>query len=160
MWTHGNNALIEFQLIGRDGQDILVAGGTAIPWTAPNGLRRGWGVTYRCQPHSDYWFHFTIPTPVIKDGVRARLRRAFVLFGADPGATLSEIAVYDGKDVVIDLRGLAVGGDHSGLPLENDINAFNLPDREVLFGVGISVKFSFTDAGSVTLNSAGVDFEI
>ncbi len=155
MWVHGHNAFIEFQPRGRDSQDI-----SGIPWTAPNGLRLGKGVVYRCQDHSSYWFHFAIPTPVIKDGNRAKFLRAFVLYLADPGVTLGSVHVWDGANRIFNRDGLAVGGDHSAAPLENDINMFVLPKIEVFYGVGISVLFNFTDAASVTLYSAGIDFDI
>ena len=159
MWVHGNNAAIQLNELGRDGMDP-----EGIPWTSLIGLRKGWGVTYRCQgtapPGLGYWFHFAIPTPVIKDGVRAKFRRAFVLYSTDQGVTLSSVHVYDGASRIYARDGLAVGGDHSGLPLETDINAFDLPGQEVFFGVGISAYFYFASDANVTLNSAGIDFDI
>jgi hypothetical protein len=153
MWTHGHGANIELNDRGRGpGDDI---GGRE--WTAVEGLRVGSGVEYRCQDDSDYWFHFAIPTPVIKDDVRMRLRRAMVLFTAGTGVTLSALHVWDGPNRVFVRDGMGIGG--SNVSLADDRNAFALPDREVLWGIGISVLFHFADPGSVTLHTAGVDFE-
>src|SRR5215211_4954228 len=103
MWVHGNSADIELNTRGRGtGEDI---GGR--DWTAVEGLRFGWGVVYRCQDNSDYWFHFAIPTPVIDDGVRARLRQVMLLFTAGTGVTLSSVHVWDGPTRVFAKDGLA-----------------------------------------------------
>lgn len=146
-WVHGHSANIELNDRGRGpGEDI---GGRQ--WTAIEGLRVGPGVEYRCQDDSAYWFHFAIPTPVIVDGVRARLRKSLVLFTAGAGVTLSAVHVWDGPNRVYTEDSLASGGLH--------LHASDLPDREVEFGVGISVLFRFADAGSITLHAAGIDFE-
>ena len=153
MWVHGHSATIELNNLGRgSGEDI---GGRQ--WTAIEGLRVGWGVQYRGQDNSDYWFHFAIPTPVIDDGVRATLRRAMVLFTADTGVTLSSLHLWDGPNRVFVRDGLAIGG--ANVSLVDGRNSFALPDRAVLWGVGISVLFHFADPGNVTLHTAGVDFE-
>lgn len=153
MWVHGHSATIELNNRGRGpGEDI---GGRQ--WTAVEGLRVGWGVEYRCQDNSDYWFHFAIPTPVIDDGVRARLRRVMVLFTAGTGVTLSAVHVWDGPNRVFTQDGLAIGG--ANLSLIDGRNSFALPNREVLWGIGVSVLFHFADPGNVTLHTAGVDFE-
>ncbi|MCA1991727.1 MAG: hypothetical protein LDL41_06735, partial [Coleofasciculus sp. S288] len=126
-------------------------------WTAIEGLRVGWGVEYRCQDNSNYWFHFAIPTPVIDDGEPANLRRATVLFTADTGVTLSSLHVWDGWERVFNRDGLAIGGANV-TPVDGR-NSFSLPDRRVSWGVGISVLFHFADPGNVTLHAAGVEFE-
>lgn len=153
MWVHGHSATIELNNLGRGSWEDI--GGRQ--WTAVEGLRRGGGVEYRCQDESDYWFHFAIPTPVINDGVRARLRRAMVLFTAGTGVSLSALHVWDGPNQVFTQNGLAIGGGNPSLI--DGRNAFALPDHEVQWGVGISVQFHFADAGNVTLHTAGVDFE-
>lgn len=155
MWVHGHSATIELNTRGRGpGEDI-----DGYQWTAVEGLRVGWGVTYRGQDESDYWFHFAIPTPVINNGVRARLRRVMVLFTAETGATLSAVHVWDGPgpEPVFIRNGLAIGGPN--LSLIDEHNSFALPDRPVFWGVGISVRFHFADPGNVILHAAGIDFE-
>lgn len=153
MWVHGHSASIELNNRGRgSGEDI---GGRQ--WTALQGLRVGWGVEYRGQDDSDYWFHFPIPTAVIDDGVRARFRRVMVLYTAGRGVTMSAVHVWDGPNRIYTRDGLAIGGENKSLV--DGRNSFALPNQEVLWGVGVSVLFHFADPGSVTLHTAGVDFE-
>jgi hypothetical protein len=168
MWVHGNSAQIELTPLGRgSGEDIgqsgvitTLGGGPVDPkrqWTAIVGYRTGAGVEYRCQDNSDYWFHFPIPTPVIDDGVRARLRRVMVLFTARTAVTLSSVHVWDGPNRVFTVDGLAIGGTNTALV--DGANSFALPDREVRWGIGVSVKFHFADPSNVVLHGAGIDFE-
>lgn len=50
MWVHGNSADIELNKHGRgSGEEI-----DGRNWTSIEGLRRGWGVEYRCQDNSNY----------------------------------------------------------------------------------------------------------
>lgn len=117
-WVHGNMANIELDRYGRSSDEDI--GGRQ--WTAVEGLRRGWGTEYRCQDGSDYWFHFAIPTPVLHDGVRTRIKRVMVLFTADTGVTLSSIHVWDGPTRVFTKDGLAIGRTNTSL--NNEQNAF------------------------------------
>lgn len=81
-----------------------------------------------------------------------------VLFTAGTGVTLSSVYVWDGPNRVFTQDGLAIGG--SNVSLVEGKNSFALPDREVLWGIGVSALFHFADAGNVTFHSAGVDFEV
>jgi hypothetical protein len=155
MWVHGNSAVIELTDRGRgSGEDI---GG--LPWTALQGFRSGPGVEYRCQDNSQYWFHFAIPTPVIDDGVPARLRRVTVLFTAGRSVTLTSVHVWDGPgpSPIFTMDGLGIGG--ANLELIDGRNSFALPNKAVHWGIGVSVRFNFADSDNVILHSAGVDFE-
>ncbi len=159
MWVHGHSAEIELNSRGRgSGEDIA-----GRQWTAIEGLRMGPGVQYLCQDDSDYWFHFAIPTPVVDDGVRARFRRATVLFTAGPGVTLNALHVWDGwgppagRPVFSTPGGLAIGGANHWAA--DGRNSFALPNVEVQMGVGISVLFHFSDPGTITLHAAGIEFE-
>jgi len=80
-----------------------------------------------------------------------------VLFTAGAGVSLSAAHVWDGPSRVFARDGQAIGG--SNVSLVNDRNSFALPDREVSWGIGVSVKFHFADPGDVVLHAAGVDFE-
>lgn len=153
MWVHGHSATIELNGFGRGGGEDV--GG--VQWSSLLGVRHGWGVEYRCQDSSAYWFHFAIPTPAIDDGVRARLRRGGLLFTAGPAVALSAVHLWDGPTRVFTQDGLAIGGEN--LSLIAGRNWFDFPDREVLWGIGMSVQFQFADPGNVTLHTAGVDFE-
>lgn len=153
MWVHGHSAMIELNGLPRGStEDVLARPGTALL-----GLRYGWGVVYRCQANSAYWFHFAIPTPVVDDGVRAHLRRVTVLFTADAGVTLSSVHVWDSDRRVFAQDGLAAGGVKTS-PV-NGQNSFALSDVAVQSAIGISVLFRFGAAANVTLHSAGIQFE-
>jgi hypothetical protein len=154
MWVHGHSATIQLGSLGRGaGEDV---GGR--DWTSIIGWRIPPGVEFKCQNNSHYWFHFAIPTPVIKDGVRSHLRRVMLLFRAGPETFLQSVHVWDGGERVFVQDDLSVNGHHDGA-LEPGVNSFALPDREVFWGIGISVLFFFNEPGTVVLVSAGVDFE-
>jgi hypothetical protein len=153
MWVHGHSANIQLNGFGRGpGEDL-----PGTPWSAVVGLRVGGGAIYRCQDNSQYWFHFAIPTPVLHNGVRARLRRVMTTFTAEPGVTLQSIHLWDGPHQVFKKDGLGVGGVNTGVI--DGVNLFALPDVEVGWGIGISALFNFADAANITLHGAGVDFE-
>jgi hypothetical protein len=152
MWVHGHSATIEVHRVGRgEAEDV-----NGVPWTSVIGMRLGWGVVYR-GVNNHYCFHLPIPTLAIDDGVRARLRRAMVLFTADEGVTLERIDVWDGPDAAFTLEGLAVGGKN--VTLVDGRNSFETPDHGVRWGLGLCATFRFAGACNVTLHSAGVEFE-
>lgn len=153
-WVHGHSAQIELNERGRGASEDV--GG--VPWTSIIGSRRGGQVTFRGQDNSAYWFHLAVPTPVIENGVRARLIRAMFLFTADPAVTLGSVHVWDGPSRVFARDGLAIGGTQ--LALQENLTQFTLPSSEVRWGIGISLLFNFADAGNVGLHTAGVDFDI
>ena len=153
MWVHGHSANIEMNNRRRaEGEDF-----PGLAWTAVVGLRMGEGVKYRCQDNSDYWFHFAIPTPTIKDDVQPRPSEAMVLFTTSVGVTLSSLHVWDGPNQVFTRNGLAIGGANTSLV--DGKNKFKLDVNKAIWGIGISVLFHFADFGEVTLHSAGVNFD-
>lgn len=153
MWVHGHSANIELNTLGRGGGEDI--GG--VGWSALLGVRRGNGVEYRCQDNSDYWFHLAVPTPVIDHGKNVRLRRVMALFTCGTAVSLSSVHVWDGPNRVFTRDGLAIGGVN--LALVDGSNSFALQDLGVSWGIGISLLFHFADPGSVTLHTAGIDFE-
>jgi hypothetical protein len=158
MWAHGHSATIQLNERGRTESENLYG----IHWTSLEGLRKPWGVMYRCQDDSEYWFHLPIPSPVWRDGVRAHLDHTGVIFRADPGVTLRTIAVFDGGDQILIRDHLAIGGvNHTLIEGRNWFGAVG-DEREhgVLWGIGVSVKFHFADPGNVILQAAGVDVEV
>ncbi|TMQ03969.1 MAG: hypothetical protein E6J90_17850 [Deltaproteobacteria bacterium] len=182
VWIHGNSA--RAQWVGNNPLQQVTGGWfngstTSIPWSDVVGLPTGPGVTYRGadQSHGPFgsqvvpqpislFVHFPIPTPVIVRGVRAHLIRVFVLWKADHGATLAFASAFDGP------VGLNVGfsapqsGGHDGTrgvpaDLVEGMTQFTLrAPREVLFGVGVSLGFSFFANANVTFTAAGADFDV
>jgi hypothetical protein len=145
--------------------------------------RRGWGAFFRGNPstfdpatgHWDgpeavrHWFHASMPTPVIVDGVRPRLTRLFLFYFADE-AWIRQVHLWDGARRVhgFDLSGVnATGTHHHEI---DDLNTFRLDEtRTIRFGLGMSVLVEFQrgqlsnlhlGGGEVLFSAAGADFEI
>jgi hypothetical protein len=144
---------------------------------------KGWGAFFRgnpsaLQPGSNswsgpavvrHWFHASMPTPVISDGVRPRLTRLFLFYHADQ-AWLRHVDLWDGARRVhgFDLSGVnATGTHHHEI---DDLNTFRLDEsRTMRFGLGISVQVEFQrgqlsnlqfGGGEVLFSAAGADFEV
>jgi hypothetical protein len=120
----------------------------------------GYGAMFKT--HGKEWFHFAIPTPVIVDGHRASLSKVFLLFDTKQGATIQELAIYDGPILIKHIKDLSLSGDYS-----NKIVAKNMwvidPQPSIKYGVGLSF---FVDFGKpnpsglpyIKFVTAGADF--
>lgn len=76
-WTHGNALTIE------------------TTESLASATRFGWGTDIIMKPGQASWFHIPLASPVIADGVRTRLQRAFVLFKSE-GGSITNVHLYDG----------------------------------------------------------------
>jgi hypothetical protein len=151
-WIHGTVFVPES---AADGKFAQVA---SIPFTNRVGFPRGDGKIFRGQPGSDNWFHASIPTPVLVDGVRVRAEKVFVLFRSDPGARIENVHVWDGsqrkifEDNILRLTGnfsATIGGSNSWI----------IPGSpEMQWGLGLSVRVNFLQDAHITFTSAGADF--
>jgi hypothetical protein len=163
-WAHGNAfAPPEFPSQGLYEVDN-------IRWTDVTGLRRGWGSFWRGQAGQSNWFHVAIPTPTIIEGARVRLQRIFVLFTAgdttvnsanSSGANITDIHVWDGPNRIKTFGPFNLFGEHRG-PIGGG-NTFTLQAvPQISFGVGISIRASFSNVGNqlVGFAGAGADFDI
>ena len=122
------------------------------------------GAEFRGLQNAQAWFHFPISTPVIHNGVRIRLAKAFVLFRSDPGVLITEVHLWDGPrriDAFAPPEG--VTGVHDGSRLLADL----VPDvtmwtvastPEIFWGVCVSARVHFREEGVITFTSAGLDF--
>jgi hypothetical protein len=155
MWVHGHSANIELNTFGRGpGEDI-----NGVPWTSLEGLRVGWGVQYRCQDNSAYWFHLAVPTLAIHNGVAAKAQKAIVLFQSQPGVvSLQSLHIWDGNRRVFVRDGIGITGDFSAR--KEGQNTFDLPNIAVQSALGICLNFKFADPGLLTLNAAGIEFDV
>ena len=154
MWVHGNSVRPQ----KTDPTNLKDFGG--VKWSALLGIPMGNGCTFRGLDNTSNWFHFSIPTPVIVDGSRAKLDKFFVLFKADNGVTLSAVNVWDGAKRIFTKDHLAIGGSHEN-DLQDNITKWSLDaPKNVLFGIEIAVLVSFADEGNITFVSAGADFEV
>jgi hypothetical protein len=112
-----------------------------------------------------YWFHFSIPTPVIVFDVRSKLLRVFVLWDASDHVSVDVVHVYDGPSRIAVFGVNPASGSHCGAgghaDLVDGVTKFDLsPAPDVLWGIGVSVGVSFQQDGDITFCSAGADFEV
>jgi len=125
-----------------------------------NTIRPGWGAQFKTGGGS-HWFHFHFSAPVILDGQRLKLTKAFVMFDAQNNATIKALHIYDGPTRIFSADNLSLAGRHSeGLDNQNTwvIN----PPIEMKFGLGYSVQVQFAGGGQnipeILFTSAGADF--
>ena len=119
----------------------------------------GWGA--EIQTHGTQWFHFTVPTPVIVNGVDTILQKLFVMFSTGGTAKITAVHVWDGPNMIQAYDNLNVTGDHSKL-----LDAQNtwVPNPVHLkWGLDISVCVDFGPPSQIgvpqiTFASAGADF--
>jgi hypothetical protein len=139
-WTHGNALTIE----------TLESLASA--------TRFGWGTDIIMRPGAASWFHVPLASPVISDGVRTSLQRAFVLFKSE-GGSITNVHLYDGASKFKSFDGLSLQGDHrNGLDGSNTLELAS--PHSVLFGIGISFRFAAAPRSSAQLSvaTAGGDF--
>ena len=161
VWVHGTAAQVEY------------------PDELRSYVRRGWGTQYNGKSDSKNWFHFSIPTPALIDGVPPVLRKIYILYNDKNlnlvGYGIDNVHIYDGPNKIFSFDGLGpeFSGDHS-----KQIDEFNcweleygvsstqilqLPTR-ILFGVGISVGVKFLTGGDgvgieeIIFTAAGAEF--
>lgn len=191
-WVHGNTVRPEWihdNLKNVSGQTWEGVNGS-VPWTDVNGLPRGWGTTFLGKralvsgfggsltvgqldannpfrfSQKGYWFHFSIPTPVIHAGNRANLLKVFALYNATPGISLAAAHVYDGSRrtntfAAIPRPATLPTGTRGTSDLVEGLNMFTLPSpTPVLWGIGVSLAFFFAEEGEVTFFGAGADFDV
>jgi uncharacterized protein DUF6623 len=145
MWVHGHNVLPEYV-------DRL----DNIPGAGVNGLRKGWGVTFRGQGHSFNWFHFSMPTPVILDDTRPPLKKIFVFYKTNH-SKVTAIHLWDGIRKIHEIGNLNLQGDHTiGTDASN--NWIINPPLTIVYGLGISIGVQFS--GFIDTPEPGIFFEI
>lgn len=163
MWIHGNVAVPE-RTVENPGPLVDVPG---VPWSRVVGFPQGPGKTFRGSDNANNWFHLPIPTPVIHEGSRARIKKVFLLFRSDPGVAVTAIHVWDGAQRRLFASSMPAGvsgrhdGTGGGADLQENITAWTIGGTpEVLWGIGLSVLVAFTDPGNITFCSAGADFDV
>jgi hypothetical protein len=109
-------------------------------------------------PGTSNWFHFSIPTPVIINDVRLRIKAAMLVFATDSvDAFVRDVHVYDGSKRI---------GVFDDVYLSENAGfvKFDLPDRpQVFWGIGISVGVGFgveMMGHRMRFLSAGCDFTL
>jgi hypothetical protein len=146
-WTHGNSLTVE------------------TPENLASILHRGWGTELRFIPGKSSWCHISIPTPVIMDGLRAKVQKMFLLFicQIDEG-DIRNIHIWDGPNIIDVRDDIHLSGNHGGGL--DDVNTITLPTpHEVIWGMSISFFFqavigieSRIPPPMLTITTAGADF--
>ena len=160
-WAHGNAVVTELP------SGLLVrhwGGGTEVQFTfAAN------------QTPPGAFCHIPIPTPVIVDDVRLKVRRLFLMFRTGQHAAIDSVHVFDGPNRIhvedffpgVGSTGPRRSGNHS-----NGIDSMNTitlgADHDVLWGMSIAFKIvpvALTTSsppvdpeGTVLITTAGADF--
>lgn len=157
--------------------------GNAVVTELPSGLlvrHWGWGTemqfTFNAgQSPPAAWAHIPIPTPVIVNDVRLKVRTLFLLFKTGQHAAIDSIHVFDGPNRIhaedfVNGNGpspLRRTGNHStGIDGRNTITL--AADHEVLWGLSIAFKMApvavtvssppVDPEGTVLITTAGADF--
>jgi hypothetical protein len=121
------------------------------------------GCAAKFNTHLSEWFHFAIPTPVIIDGHRPKLKKVFVFYQTTGTAKLTAIHVYDAGKKIKAWDDLSLTGDHSVKIDEK--NSWNIaPALTVYYGLGLSVNVNFGSptpgkVPGIWFMTAGADFE-
>jgi Family of unknown function (DUF6623) len=123
----------------------------------------GWGTDLELIPGRQSWLHIPVPTPVIVDDVRVRVRTLFLLFNSDL-AFLHDVHIFDGPSRIqsFDLLGTVWGQHGSAI---DTVNTFKLStSHSVSWAMSISFRFEAAKVIEVprrpTLSvvAAGADF--
>ena len=153
-----------------------------VDWSDVNGLPLGIGTKFRGKKSEDvgfggtrtqfslkpYWFHFSIPTPVVIGDPtlnRASLLAVFMLWAGAPPVILSAIHVWDGPQRIailpVNSRPTGLTGTGGFADLVPGVTRFDMPaPMELKFSIGLSAGVMFEDDGDITFISAGANFDI
>jgi hypothetical protein len=160
-WAHGNAVVTELP------SGLLVrhwGGGTELQFTfAAN------------QNPPAAWCHIPIPTPVIVNDVRLKVRTLFLLFRTGQHAAIDSVHIFDGPNRIHtedfvngsgSLAGRRTGNHANGISAANTIQL--RADHEVRWGMSIAFKLTpvaltlssppVDPEGTVLITAAGADF--
>lgn len=147
--------------------------GTAVHVEYPDKLtshrRKGWGTEFEGKYKSKNWFHFSIPTLALTDNIAPVLRRVCLFYDAMGflGGGIQNVHIYDGPKKLFafdDLPFPNYVGEHS--KKIDEFNCWDVSDsnKRVFFGLGISARVLFTQAGPeggtsrITFTAASAEF--
>ncbi|SHI97819.1 DUF6623 family protein [Pseudozobellia thermophila] len=128
--------------------------GTSIQVEYPERLERitraGFYTYLYGKPNTTNWFHFALPTPVIKDQKRLKVVCAILRFRTfSTKAMVDHVHIYDGYSKIAAHNNLSLSGD-------NWFKKFGVAHKPyVYWGLGISIGVSFSNG---TLNERRMDF--
>lgn len=157
LWTHGAVGVTHFF------KPSFELGGLSL--TLPDGSLGGEGNVF-----------FPLPTPVIHNGVRARIERIFLLYELKAKTSITQISVLDSQNSLgtCDPGGsgegefhVPIGGpiNHTGVNCMSDLVdnrtrfAFKKA-QQVFFGLVIVVHLNMAPGGKARFTSVGADYDI
>lgn len=178
VWVHGHSVMFGRSKTGGGG-DTLDLGGSACVAL----MRLEWAArftVYDCGDDdlakpAEFWCHFAIPTPVTIGRQRARARTLRINYEANNNRVfgIRKVHVWDGNmRIAADAQALTGntvhnGGIHDhmnyGSPDTSKLYRWPLRDREVFFGIGVSIFMKTTGRSkgdTVEIRGVGVDFVV
>ncbi|WP_024773057.1 hypothetical protein [Aquimarina macrocephali] len=191
---HGNSVALEYpradQATGKRGayyrsryssqDNVPLSGDTTVAC-----LRLRWGSRFifydsgsKNKPKSgSVWCHYAIPTPVIEEGSRARIRRVEINYESTMISEISvgAVEVWDGNRLIHEetnpgRSGVGINGgitgstrDFRNVPEEENVLIIDdIPDQFIFFGLSVSIKIEANNAKDdyLEIRSVGADFAI
>lgn len=175
IWVHGSTAMLRFP--GGKGDPT---GGNHTPghqmngvfdreghieWSDILGLRRDTGATFRGRSNQRNNFTFAIPTPCWRsDGRPARRGRAALVmvgftFTSETPVVIEGGRLFDGhRALPFSLPSMGLAGAHT--ELVPNVNRFDFPEIDVVFGLAVILDVFFAREGDITFHAVGADFEV
>jgi hypothetical protein len=156
-WVHGNAVVAE---------DPIVEDGGMFGFN-----HFGWGTQIVMRPGFSRWFHIPLPTPVILDGARLKLIRAFIQLHVDRLGSLQRLDLWDGDRKVGSTEPISNFKSSPAAQIPGHQTFELIEPHVVAFGLGLSFRLSATgyangnfidnrDAPMFVIGSAGADYEV
>jgi hypothetical protein len=127
--------------------------------------RKGWGTTFWGKEDTTNWFHIPLSLPVMLDGQKPRLTKAFVYFHNTSRSPITAVHLYDGPRTIMAWDDLRLSGDHGRASDRANTFLLDAP-QELNFGLGISVCVQFPSSPEqkpprwVLFTTAGAEFRV
>ncbi len=170
MFVHGNSVVVKYpggkgdpiggpHTGGHQMNGVSLNGEGRIEWSDVVGLRDVIGARFRGRNNQTNTFYASVPTPVYRDNVRARLARVAVNFSADPGVVIEGITVSDGaRALPFPFPPMALGGSHCNT-WDANVNYFDHPSPpEIRSCIGLGFHVRFAEEGDIQFCVIGCDF--
>jgi hypothetical protein len=132
---------------------------TRIEWSDVVGLHTEAGAIFTGRTNQINRFYASIPTPVWRDDVRAKLARVAVLFSTTSGVNITGIRVFDASvQIPYGFPPMSLGGNHCE-SWDANVNYFDHPNPpDIRSCVCIEFQVLFANEGDIKFCSVGCDF--
>jgi hypothetical protein len=170
-WIHGiaaQLAITDSRVVGPDQNPALLFGNNATDPTETNPAVSYCAKRFHREKDTTETFYFAIPTPTVVLGTRANVVRVFLMYDFDPGASIREIAIFDGPNELCrtEVSRVACGPGYDGVPdpthdLEKGVNLFPISGTPMVYwGICAVVSVRFTQNATIRFTAAGADFDV